>query len=160
MAVTARVTLLHTAHQASEIAVALLLGYGAIHRSGPTAASLITLAAGAAMTAVLGPGLLSARVVLRAPGRRVADLALAVGCLAVILVVTRTDLVATAPLALAGLVLVRLSGVEVPASSALPSHPGAGGHGDVQVQSTLNRFARAAGVFVRSQRALEVRDKS
>ena len=132
-----------TVHQLIEYAVSGLLLYVAIHRTGPSAAALIVVAAVCGLLAALSPGALALRELFGPVSRRIGDMALVVGCL-MAAVVAHHDLVAVIPLVVAACVLARLGLSRVPParrSTVLED-----------LQPAIDRTARAAGAFVRSHR--------
>src|SRR5438874_12980598 len=102
-----RAPLLPTAHQAVEYLLGLMLAYSAIRRTGSSTSALFVIAVLAATVATLSPGMLGVRRLLSHRGRRLADVVLAGSCIAAAVAVTRADVVATGPLLLAAIVLVR-----------------------------------------------------
>jgi hypothetical protein len=139
-----------TPHQGVEYIMGLLLFYAAVHRTGASAGALAGGGFAILVVAAISPGRLAARTLLGPRARRAADLALAAGAAVLIALFTRSDLQATLPLIVVGLVLLRLGLSRRPPPAdrtRSPSRP------LDSAQPTINRVARAAGIFVRNRRA-------
>ena len=136
-----------TAHQAAEYLVALLLVYGAMHASGSPALAAVGVAAASAGLATISRGRLAVRPLLGPKLHRAGDAIVAIAAV-VAAVAVRDTLAAVIPLAIAAIVLVRLTfTVPYEPEPRPPSPPIAD-----RVQPQLNQAARAAGIFVRNRR--------
>jgi hypothetical protein len=149
-----------TFHQAVEYLVGLCLAYVALRANSGSSLIMLGVAATLFLVAALSPGGLGWRLVLGVRMHRVADIGLAVGCVALSILVTGSDLFATIPLLAVAAVLVRLglgrrqtqSGTETQQPSVAAGRDRAG-EAMGPLQPVLNRTARAAGIFIRNRRS-------